>query len=221
MIGAHSFFLPRTKQICGANFLPLPFLSSITHTTYLPQPPGKTAIISGLNYTSRIFALLGEILVRIRVDKRSPPIGHFATARLEEIQSLHSRIMAALIHAPEPLRLKETQSQFNIPHEDGGAGFRQATFAVVKDMFDNPYASRENALNPYLVMQANLYVTQVSFDVCLLMLPACKDFANVSRYSNSFVSSSNNIVTSWSPHYTGLLTSNTWPRIERPSRANS
>jgi hypothetical protein len=129
---------------------------------YLPQPLGKTAIISGLNYTSRIFALLGEILVRIRVDKRSPPIGHFATARLEEIQSLHSRIMAALMHAPEPLRLKETQSQSNIPHEDGGAGFRQATFAVVKDMFDNPHASRENALNPYLVMQANLYVTQAS-----------------------------------------------------------
>jgi hypothetical protein len=132
----------------------------ITHTAYLPQPPGKTAIISGLNYTSRIFALLGEILVRIRVDKRSPPIGHFATARLEEIQSLHSRIMTALSHAPEPLRLKETQSQSNIPHEDGGAGFRQATFAVVKDMFDNPHASRENALNPYLVMQANLFVTQ-------------------------------------------------------------
>lgn len=108
--------------------------------------------------------MLGEILVRIRVDKRSPPTGHFATARLEEIQSLHSRIMAALIHAPESLRLKEsqTQSQSDIPHEDGGAGFRQATFASVKDFFDNPHASRENALNPYLVMQANLFVTQVS-----------------------------------------------------------
>lgn len=136
---------------------------SITHSAYLPQPSGKTAIVSGLNYTSRIFALLGEILVRIRVDKRSPPTGPFATARLEEIQSLHSRIMAALIHAPEPLRLKESpvQRQADIPHEEGGAGFRQATFAVVKDFFDNPHASRENALNPYLVMQANLFVTQV------------------------------------------------------------
>lgn len=104
--------------------------------------------------------MLGEILIRIRVDKRSPPTGHFATARLEEVQSLHSRIMAALIHAPELLRLKEKRSQSNIPHKDGGAGFRQATFAEVKDMFDNPHASRENALNPYLVMQANIYVTQ-------------------------------------------------------------
>ncbi|KAJ7707115.1 fungal-specific transcription factor domain-containing protein [Mycena metata] len=36
----------------------------ITPSAYLPQPQGKTAIVSGLNYTSRIFALLGEILRR-------------------------------------------------------------------------------------------------------------------------------------------------------------
>ncbi|KXN88182.1 hypothetical protein AN958_07641 [Leucoagaricus sp. SymC.cos] len=132
----------------------------ITPSAYLPQPHGKTAIVSGLNYISRIFALLGEILVRIRVDKRSPPQGQFATARLEEVQSLHQRILAALSHAPEPLRLKQAHSQAHIPPEYGGAGFRQATFAEVKDFFDNPNASRANALNPFLVMQANLYVTQ-------------------------------------------------------------
>ncbi|KAF8133853.1 fungal-specific transcription factor domain-containing protein [Boletus edulis] len=122
----------------------------ITPTAYLSQPHGKTAIVSGLNYISRIFALLGEILVRIRVDKRSPPQGQFATARLEEVQSLHSRIL-------EPLRLKQAHHP---PAECGGAGFRQATFAEVKDFFDNPKASRANASNPFLVMQANLYVTQ-------------------------------------------------------------
>ncbi|KAF8798778.1 hypothetical protein BYT27DRAFT_7202472 [Phlegmacium glaucopus] len=132
----------------------------ITPSAYLPQPHGKTAIVSGLNYTSRIFALLGEILVRIRVDKRSPPQGQFATARLEEVQSLQVRILAALSHAPEPLRLKQTQIQSHMTPEYGGAGFRQATFAEVKDFFDNPNASRANALNPFLVMQANLYVTQ-------------------------------------------------------------
>ncbi|KAJ6557350.1 fungal-specific transcription factor domain-containing protein [Mycena vulgaris] len=132
----------------------------ITPSAYLPQPHGKTAIVSGLNYTSRIFALLGEILVRIRVDKRSPPQGQFATARLEEVQSLHSRILSALAHCPEPLRLKRSFSQHNVPAEYGGAGFRQATFAEVKDFFDNPNASRENALNPFLVVQGNIYVTQ-------------------------------------------------------------
>ncbi|KAF8558233.1 hypothetical protein OG21DRAFT_1220439 [Imleria badia] len=133
----------------------------ITPSAYLPQPHGKTAIVSGLNYISRIFALLGEILVRIRVDKRSPPQGQFATARLEEVQSLHSRILGALMHAPGPLRLKQTHQHCNhLPAEYGGAGFRQATFAEVKDFFDNPKASRANALNPFLVMQANLYVTQ-------------------------------------------------------------
>ncbi len=117
--------------------------------------------MSGLNYTSRIFALLGEILVRIRVDKRSPPQGQFLTARLEEVQALHSRIVAALAHAPEPLRLKQAHGLSQIPAEYGGAGFRQAAFTEVKDFFDNPNASRANALNPFLVMQANLYVTQV------------------------------------------------------------
>jgi hypothetical protein len=43
----------------------------------------------------------------------------------------------------------------------GGAGFRQATFAEVREFFGNPKAPRTNATNPFLVMQANLYVTQV------------------------------------------------------------
>jgi hypothetical protein len=69
--------------------------------------------------------------------------------------------MSALVHAPEPLKLKQA-SQPTIPSDYGGAGFRQATFAEVKDFFDNPNASRANALNPFLVMQANVYVTQAS-----------------------------------------------------------
>lgn len=143
----------------------------ITLNGIQPQPHGKTAIVSGLNYISRIFALLGEILVRVRVDKRSPPQGPFATARLEEVRSLHTRICSALMHAPPALRLKPNggrQGSSSIHYnsltgqqdEYGGAGFRKAAFAEVKDFFDNPNASRANATNPYLVMQANLYVTQ-------------------------------------------------------------
>ena len=108
--------------------------------------------------------------MRIRVDKRSPPQGQFATARLEEVQALHSRIMAALAHAPECLRLKpalhagptmnSATSSGGIPPDFGGPSL-QATFDEVRDFFDNPNAPRTNALNPFLVMQANLYVTQV------------------------------------------------------------
>lgn len=114
--------------------------------------------------------------MRIRVDKRSPPQGPFAEARLEEVRSLHIRILNALAHCPAPLRLKSigpcassvvgmgpiggvgSVSNCEWP---GGAGFRQATFAEVRELFDNPKASRANASNPFLVMQANLYVTQV------------------------------------------------------------
>lgn len=153
-----------------------PFAFSITLNGILPQPHGKTAIITGLNYCSRIFAILGEILVRIRVDKRSPPQGAFATARLEEVQNLHTKIISAMAHAPTPLRLKPAAASLGmggslsqgsangaggVDYDYGGAGFRKATFAEVKDFFDNPNASRENASNPFLVMQANLYVTQV------------------------------------------------------------
>ncbi|KDQ20786.1 hypothetical protein BOTBODRAFT_50846 [Botryobasidium botryosum FD-172 SS1] len=144
----------------------------ITLNGILPQPPGKTAIICGLNYITRIFALLGEILVRIRVDKRSPPTGTFATARLDEVRNLHNSIMNVLAHAPVHLRLKpatpigmsgslsQGSGAGGVDYDYGGAGFRKATFAEVKDFFDNPNASRENASNPFLVMQANLYVTQ-------------------------------------------------------------
>ena len=123
-----------------------------------------------------MFSLLGEILVRIRVDKRSPPQGPFAEARLEEVRSLHIRILNALAHCSAPLRLKSlgpgassvvgmgpigSVGGFSNCGWPGGAGFRQATFAEVRELFDNPKASRTNASNPFLVMQANLYVTQV------------------------------------------------------------
>ena len=138
----------------------------------MPQPLGKPAIVSGLNYISRIFALLGEILVRIRVDKRTPPQDQFATARLEEIHSLHTRIMTALAHAPEALRLKQAHTHYYLRPECAGPDFRQAAFAEVREFFDNPKASRENALNPYLVMQANLFVTQVNnIHSCFLQSP--------------------------------------------------
>ncbi|KAI6114357.1 hypothetical protein F5141DRAFT_1187921 [Pisolithus sp. B1] len=149
----------------------------ITCNAYLPQPQGKTSIISGLNYISRIFALLGDILVRVRVDKRSPPLGQFATARLEEVQSLHAKILDTLAHVPEPLQLKRRLPAGYVPtggmvgvrdsigtpgigEYQFGTGFRQATLGEVKDFFYNPKASRANALNSFLVQQANLYVTQ-------------------------------------------------------------
>jgi hypothetical protein len=127
--------------------------------------------VSGLNYITRIFALLGEILVRIRVDKRAPPHGSLATDRLAEIRALHTRIINALAHAPAPLKLKmnnaHTPSHGQGNSGDyGGLGSHHATVLEVRNFFDNPHASRANASNAFLVMQANLYVTQV----CILAL---------------------------------------------------
>ncbi|KAF8339604.1 fungal-specific transcription factor domain-containing protein [Cantharellus anzutake] len=143
----------------------------ITFAGVQEQPRGTTAIVSGLNYITRIFALLGEILVRIRVDKRAPPRGSLATDRLAEIRALHTRIINALAHAPGPLKLKTRNavdpakgSGVHLPGTStadyGGLGSRHATFVEVRNFFHDPHASRENAGNAYLVMQANLYVTQ-------------------------------------------------------------
>jgi len=187
-------FFPSSQHINPqsiAQFLFYQNPPSITATAVHPQPAGKVAIVSGLNFITRIFALLGEILVRIRVDKRSPPQGPFATARLDEVRSLHARIIGALSHAPPPLRLKTfdmggptvTDPQDSVAMSNGighgacvatggvgnqwpnGAGFKQAMFAEVREFFDNPKVSRTNATNPFLVMQANLYVTQVRRDI--------------------------------------------------------
>lgn len=145
---------------------------SITATGILEQPRGTTAIVSGLNYITRIFALLGEILVRIRVDKRAPPHGTLATDRLAEIRALHTRIINALAHAPTPLKLKSggvagsagglLGAPGGYATDYAGLGSRHATFVEVRNFFHDPNASRANAGNAFLVMQANLYVTQVS-----------------------------------------------------------
>jgi hypothetical protein len=86
------------------------------------------------------------------------------------------------MHAPPALRLKLGGGRHGTdgggynpitgqPEEYGGAGFRKAAFAEVKDFFDNPNASRVDAMNPYLVMQANLYVTQVRHSDLLFCIP--------------------------------------------------
>ncbi|KAG9001359.1 hypothetical protein FRB93_012135 [Tulasnella sp. JGI-2019a] len=146
----------------------------ITARAILPQPPHKTAIISGFNYISRIFALLGEIVVRIRVDKRSPPRGAFAAARLEEVCALHTRVLEIFSQAPQELQLRKSG---NSPRADGTsalslngvpasgpsfdpAGFARNALAELNNLFDNPNANREDASNAYLVMQANIHVTQ-------------------------------------------------------------
>lgn len=169
---------PLPPPLSFAPFSLAPIIQSITAHAILPQPPNKTAIVSGLNYISRIFALLGEILVRIRVDKRSPPQGPFATARLEEVRALHTRICSALAHAPPELRLGSKGRRDGSDSKDGAPGtspagginfadfggpsFTEGAFAELKEFFDSPNANRENASNPFMVMQANLYVTQVS-----------------------------------------------------------
>lgn len=135
----------------------------ITESDYYPQPQDKVAIVCGLNYSCRLFVLLGETIARLHVDKRSPPHGPFATVRLEEVRSLHARVMDALVHAPEVFQLKRPMA-LGVMVDRGqeirmdGTRFRQITLDEIKNSFDD--SKSPNALDPFLIMQANLYVTR-------------------------------------------------------------
>ncbi|OBZ68072.1 Beta-adaptin-like protein C [Grifola frondosa] len=63
-----------------------------------PRPSARMGVCGALGRFSHVFALLCKILMRIRVDKCSPPTGQFLTGRLEEeVQALHMRIIATLV----------------------------------------------------------------------------------------------------------------------------
>ncbi|KAG8893695.1 hypothetical protein FRC01_013412 [Tulasnella sp. 417] len=153
----------------------------ITARAILPQPPNKTPLISGFNFISRVFSLIAEIISIVRRDVHKPPSDATAVARLEEVCEIHRRILNAFNDVPPELRLRNTSARrAALGHGTGsqpafplldldaggfaadfdGAGFTQAAIAEVNQLFDNPNANREDAGNAFLVMQANIYVTQ-------------------------------------------------------------
>ncbi|KAG8980601.1 hypothetical protein FRB95_009469 [Tulasnella sp. JGI-2019a] len=159
----------------------------ITARAILPQPPNKTPIISGFIYISRIWQLVGEMLPMVRRDRMKPPSGHAAIARLEEVCEMHTKIINVFDHAPHELRLKSTGSlrrrgdstssssqaggsnatttttpydYFSGGADFDGVGFAQGAIAEVNQLFENPNANKEDAGNAFLVMQANIHVTQ-------------------------------------------------------------
>ncbi|KIO27417.1 hypothetical protein M407DRAFT_7297 [Tulasnella calospora MUT 4182] len=123
--------------------------------------------------------LIAEIISIVRRDVHKPPSDATAVARLEEVCEIHRRILNVFNDVPPELRLRNTSarraalghgSQPAFPLLDldaggfaadfDGAGFTQAAIAEVNQLFDNPNANREDAGNAFLVMQANIYVTQ-------------------------------------------------------------
>ncbi|KAG8851029.1 hypothetical protein FRB96_009511 [Tulasnella sp. 330] len=153
----------------------------ITARAILPQPPNKTPIISGFIYISQIWKLVGEMLPMVRRDRWKPPSGQAAIARLEEVCEMHTKIIKVFDQAPHELRLKSTGSLrrrtssasspkaggsatpydfFSGGAEFDGVGFAQGAIAEVNQLFENPDANKEDAGNAFLVMQANIHVTQ-------------------------------------------------------------
>ncbi|KAK7467415.1 hypothetical protein VKT23_004469 [Stygiomarasmius scandens] len=130
----------------------------ITPQGILPQPPLQTPIVTGLIYLSRMFALQGELLARIRIDERSPPKGRFAAARLEEVKSIHNKIMNVMNTAPESLRLRDDRHS---PTLTRFANIGDSAFQLLDEYFADPNLMRMNSSsNAFDVKKADLLVTQ-------------------------------------------------------------
>ncbi|THU80113.1 hypothetical protein K435DRAFT_768268 [Dendrothele bispora CBS 962.96] len=130
----------------------------ITPHGILPQPPHQTPIVAGLIYLSRMFALQGELLARIRIDERSPPEGRFAVARLEEVGSIHEKIMNVMSTAPESLRLRDERHS---PTLTRFANIGDSAYQQLDEYFADPDLMRMNSSsNAFDIKKADLLVTQ-------------------------------------------------------------
>ncbi|KAF5373732.1 hypothetical protein D9758_000799 [Tetrapyrgos nigripes] len=126
----------------------------ITEQGILTQPPHQTPIVSGLIYLSRMFALQGELLARIRIDERSPPKDRFAVARLEEVEAIHEKIMNVMNTAPDSLRLQDERYS---PTLNRFANIGDSAYQLLDEYFADPGLMNSNAFD---VKKADLLVTQ-------------------------------------------------------------
>ncbi|EJU02675.1 hypothetical protein DACRYDRAFT_78548 [Dacryopinax primogenitus] len=130
------------------------------------QPPGTTSIISGLVYTTRIFIVLDYLLSILNADRRVPPTGAFAQARLEEVEALHDQVMSVLDDVPPHLRLRKPGEGPDVRVRNGdlgellGLSQSEQTRSDLMDFLTNRGSGSAEARNPFLVLQANMYVTQ-------------------------------------------------------------
>jgi hypothetical protein len=98
----------------------------ITHTGYMDQPEGRTPILSGFYYISKLFRrqsspfplrvkklytddkdviVTGMILDKRRRDRRKPPIGVMLQMRINEVDDLFGQVMQLMDGCPQGLKL--------------------------------------------------------------------------------------------------------------------
>lgn len=119
----------------------------ITPNGIMPQPAGKTPLISGFNVNTNLFRILNDALLLQR--RRAPPTVDSVVADLQHVNELREKVMQTTLQVPDALLLRtEWRSRVLSPAEDWEAKLQERFL----NYFNAP-ADSTHALNSFLVMQ--------------------------------------------------------------------
>jgi hypothetical protein len=91
----------------------------ITPNGIMPQPAGKTPLISGFNVNTNLFRILNDALLLQR--RRAPPTVDSVVADLQHVNELREKVMQTTLQVPDALLLRtEWRSRVLSPAEESG-----------------------------------------------------------------------------------------------------
>ena len=126
----------------------------ITSAGILPQPFGKTPLISGFNISTNLFRILNDALLLQR--RKAPPTVDSILADLSNVNELREKVMQTANDVASPLKLRKNSNPLGTsPNHDWEAKLHERFLDFFQDAGDTSHA-----LNSFKVMQGNILVTQ-------------------------------------------------------------
>jgi hypothetical protein len=124
----------------------------ITANGILPQPIGKTPLISGFNINTNLFRILNDALLLQR--RRTTPTVDSVLADLQNVTGLREKVMQTTLEVADPLQLRTAyDSRVFSPSVDWESKLQERFL----NYFQAPSESA-HALNSFLVMQVSMVV---------------------------------------------------------------
>ena len=121
----------------------------ITSNGILPQPIGKTPLISGFNINTNLFRILNDALLLQR--RRATPTVDTVLADLQTVNGLRDKVMQTTLEVADPLQLRTAyDSRVASPSEDWESKLQERFLNYFQAPSDSTHA-----LNSFLVMQVS------------------------------------------------------------------
>ncbi|ORX39881.1 fungal-specific transcription factor domain-domain-containing protein [Kockovaella imperatae] len=126
----------------------------ITPAGILPQPFGKTPLITGFNIATNLFRILNDALLLQR--RKAPPTVDSILADLSNVNELREKVIQTALDVAPPLKLRSKNISFETsPDHDWETELHERVLDFFQDPGETPHA-----LNSFTVMQGNILVTQ-------------------------------------------------------------